>query len=223
MAEKRVGSGNKRRADELAKRGRQAYEQWDIDSAIEYSRAAVEAAEDEPEYLLNLAQALARGGDFDQALRALAEFMRLEPDSLLEDRLEQLFASGMDGVEALITDKMTVAGVGIEEIGAAIQMWLEYRIALGREPLNVRRPATWAAAVDYTVRKVNLRQMERREIATLYGISERALRDRHDDLVAVLDVMPCDYRYFAGKENPLDKLVEAANLLDQLEAHFQEP
>ena len=223
MAEKRVGSGNKRRADELAKRGRQAYEQWDIDSAIEYSRAAVEAAEDEPEYLLNLAQALARGGDFDQALRALAEFMRLEPDSLLEDRLEQLFASGMDGVEALITDKMTVAGVGIEEIGAAIQMWLEYRIALGREPLNVRRPATWAAAVDYTVRKVNLRQMERREIATLYGISERALRDRHDDLVAVLDVMPCDYRYFAGKENPLDKLVEAANLLDPLEAHFQEP
>ena len=35
--------------------------------------------------------------------------------------------------------------------------------------------------------------------------------------------MPCDYRYFVGKENPLDKLVEAAELLEQLEARFQEP
>ena len=223
MAKKRIDPGNEGGADELAKRGRQAYEQWDIDGAIEFSRAAVDAAADEPEYLLNLAQALARGGDFDQALRALAEFMRLEPDSLLEDRLEQLFASGMDGVEALFTDKMTGAGVSIEEIGAAIQMWFEYRIALGREPLDARKPASWAAAVDYTVRKVNLRQMERRDIATLYGICERTLRDRHDDLVSVLDVMPCDYRYFTGKENPLDKLVEAADLLDQLEAHFREP
>ena len=223
MAQKRVSPGNRRGAGEFAKRGLQAYEQWDIDQAIEHSQAAVEAASDEPEYLLNLAQALARGGDFDQALRALAEFMRLEPDSLLEERLEQLFASGMDGVETLFTDKMTATGVSIEEIGAAIQMWLEYRIALGRKPLVMRKPATWAAAVDYTVRKVNLRPTKRQDIATLYGISERALQDRHDDLVALLDVMPCDYRYFAGKENPLDKLIEAANLLEQLEARFQEP
>ena len=60
-------------------------------------------------------------------------------------------------------------------------------------------------------------------IAELYGVSEGAVRDRRNDLVRTLDVMPCDYRYFTGKENPLDKLVEAAELLEQLEARFLEP
>ena len=35
--------------------------------------------------------------------------------------------------------------------------------------------------------------------------------------------MPCDYRYFTGKDNPLDKLVEAAELLRQLEEKFRQP
>jgi hypothetical protein len=166
---------------------------------------------------------LARSGDFDQALRALADFMRLEPESPLAGRFEQLFASGMDKVELLLTDKMTEAAMPIEEIGAAIQIWLEYRIALGRKPLVVRKPETWAAALDYTVRKVNLHPAKRREVAELYGVSESAVRDRHDDLVQALDVMPCDYRYFTGEENPLDKLVEAAELLEQLEVRFREP
>ena len=166
---------------------------------------------------------LARSGDFDQALKALADFMRLEPESPLADRFEQLFASGMDGVERLLTEKATAAGIPIEIIGAAIQMWLEYRITLGRKPLVVRKPETWAAALDYTVRKVNLRPVERSEITALYGISAGALRDRYNDLVSALDVMPCDYRYFAGEENPLDKLVEAAELLEQLETSFREP
>jgi hypothetical protein len=41
-------------------------------------------------------------------------------------------------------------------------------------------------------------------------------------LIDILDVMPCDYRYFTGRENPLDKLVEAAELLEELEARFEE-
>jgi hypothetical protein len=41
--------------------------------------------------------------------------------------------------------------------------------------------------------------------------------------VETLDVMPCDYRYFRGDENPLDKLVEAAELLEALEKRFRRP
>jgi len=148
--------------------------------------------------------------------------MRLEPDSHLTERFEQLFASGMDEVEKVLTEKMTEAGMPVEEVGAALQMWLEYRIALGRERLIVRKAETWAAALDYTVRKVNLRPVKRYEIAELYGVSDTAVRDRQKDLIDSLDVMPCDYRYFTGPENPLDKLVEAAELLEELEARFQE-
>jgi len=211
------------KAEEYEKQGLKAYETWDIDQAIECFQAATDLATDEPAYLLQLARALARSGDFDRALRALASFMRLEPESPLADRFAQLFGSGMDKVEVLLTDKMTAAAMSIEEIGAAIQLWLEYRIALGRNPLILRKPATWAAALDYTVRKVNLHPVRRKEIADFYGVSGAAVRDRHNDLVQTLDVMPCDYRYFTGRENPLDKLIEAAELLEQLETRFREP
>jgi tetratricopeptide (TPR) repeat protein len=223
MAGEQVSVEDRRKAKAYEEQGLQAYQAWDIEQAIEYFQSAVRLAPDEPDCLLHLARVLARSGDFDQALVALAEFMRLEPDSSLASRFEQLFGSGMDEVELLLTDKMTAAGLSIEETGAAIQMWLEYRIALGREPLIVRKSETWAAALDYTVRKVNLRPMKRGQIAELYGVSEGAVRDRHDDLVHTLDVMPCDYRYFVGLENPLDKLIEAAELLEQLEVRFEEP
>jgi hypothetical protein len=81
----------------------------------------------------------------------------------------------------------------------------------------------WAAALDYTVRKLNFREMTQKRIAAVYGISPKSLRARFNDLVKTLDIMPCDYRYFRGKENPLDKLVEAALLLDKLERRFHKP
>lgn len=211
------------RAEACNQEGLRAYAEWDIDRAIEQFRAAIRAAPDEPEYRLNLAKALSRAGDFDQALRAVADFLRLEPDSKVSERLQQLFASGLDPVESVLTERMSMARLPIEEIGAALKIWLEFRIAIGREPLVLRKPEAWAAAVDYTVRKVNLRQITQREIAELYGVGERTVHERFEELVSVLDVMPCDYRYFVGDDNPLDKLVEAAELLEKLEARFHEP
>ncbi|MCP4536747.1 MAG: tetratricopeptide repeat protein [Chloroflexi bacterium] len=223
MTQKQPSAGDLRKAEKYTQLGLQAYGEWDIDGAVKHFQSAVQLVPNDPDCVLNLARALARSGDFDQALRALASFIRLRPDSPLSDRFQSLFASGMDPVETLLTEKMTTAGMSIEEVGAAIQIWLEYRVALGQESLIIRKPNTWAAALDYTVRKVNLHPVKRSEIANLYGISDGAVRDRHTDLVDTLDVMPCDYRYFVGKENPLDKLVEAAELLAQLEASFHEP
>jgi hypothetical protein len=62
-----------------------------------------------------------------------------------------------------------------------------------------------------------------KQVAELYKVSQRTLRSRFNSLVSTLDVMPCDYRYFASEQNPLDKLVEAAELLEKLEARFREP
>ena len=221
MAKSRAS--NPKRAAAHNKEGLQAYADWEVDKAAAQFRSATRLAPNKSEYHLNLAKALARGGNFDQALQAIAEFMRLEPDSELADRFVQLFASGLDKVESILTEKMTGAGIPLEQIGAAMQMWLEYRIAAGRTPLSMRKPETWAAGLDYTVRKVNLHRATQREVAALYGVSVRILRERFDNLVATLDVMPCDYRYFVGQQNPLDKLVEAAEILEKLEASFREP
>ncbi len=209
-----------RQANEL---GLQHYERWDIEQALRAFREAIRLVKDEPEYHLNLARALARYGDFDAARRALGSYIRYEEDKQLAERFEKLFAEGMDEVETLLTRRMSRKRVPMEIIGAAVQMWLEYRICLGRRPLIIRKPETWAAALDYTVRKVNFMELTQREIADLYGVSPSTVRAYHNDLVQTLDIMPCDYRYFRGEENPLDKLVEAAAMLEELEERFRRP
>jgi predicted transcriptional regulator len=102
-------------------------------------------------------------------------------------------------------------------------MWMEYRICIGRRPLVIRKPETWASALDYTIRKVNFAELTQREISDLYEVSPSTVRAYHNDLVQALDIMPCDYRYFRGEENPLDKLVEAAAMLEELEERFRRP
>ena len=203
--------------------GLQHYERWDIDEAIKSFNEAIRLSAEEAEYHLNLARALARYGDFDAARRALGSYIRFEPNKDLAERFEQLFGEGMDEVETLVTQHMTRKEMPLEVVGAAVQMWMEYRICIGRRPLVIRKPETWASALDYTIRKINFAELTQREIAELYSVSPSTVRAYHNDLIQALDIMPCDYRYFVGKENPLDKLVEAAELLEQLEARFQEP
>ena len=203
--------------------GLQHYERWDIDEAIKSFNEAIRLSPEEAEYHLNLARALARYGDFDAARRALGSYIRFEPDKELAERFEQLFGEGMDEVETLVTQKMTRKGVPLEVVGAAVQMWAEYRICIGRRPLIIRKPETWASALDYTIRKVNFAELTQREIAELYAVSPSTVRAYHNDLIQALDIMPCDYRYFRGEENPLDKLVEAAAMLEEVEERVRRP
>ncbi len=219
----RKSSEDHHRAAELEARGLEHFQSWNLSEAIADFEAAARLMPNNPDFRLNHAKALARSGDYDRALKALAEFIRVEKDPDLVERYERLFANAMDDVESLLTRRMTAEGLPMEEVGVAIQMWLEYRITIGRQPLVIRKPETWAAALDFTVRRVNLRHISTRDVAEFYKISEQTLRERYQSIVQTLDIMPCDYRYFTGKDNPLDKLVEAAELLQQLEDKFQLP
>ncbi len=222
MAQARSSATNRKKAATLYEEAMTSYEHWDVEEAIAKLEAALKFAPDNAQYHMSMAQILSRSGDFDRALRSLANYLRLAPDSPVAGRIERLFGSGMDPVEAVLTEKMTAERVALDLIGSAIQMWIEYLIALGEAPLNIRKPETWAAALDYTVRKVNLREVPIDKIANFYGVSPDTVRKHHTTLVKKLDIMPCDYRYFTGQENPLDKLVEAAELLENLETRFRQ-
>jgi tetratricopeptide (TPR) repeat protein len=213
----------KQQAESHNVEGLECYEKWQVDDAIKNFKEAVRLAPDDPEYHLNLARARARFGQWEEALTSLRDFLDLEPDTRLRDRFRALFEVGMDPVESVLTRTMTSQGVRLEEISAAMQMWWEFRIAAGRRTLPMRKPEIWAAALDYTVRKLNFRQVTQKDTATIYDVSEGALRSRYQDLVDTLDIMPCDYRYFRGEKNPLDMLVQAAIMLDKLEKQFREP
>lgn len=218
-----IPASNVKKARKANALGLQQYERWEIDEAIESFETATQLNPEEPEFHLNMARALARYGDFDAARRALGSYIRYEPDKGLAERFEKLFGEGMDEVETLVTKKMTRNKLPLEVVGAAVQMWMEYRICIGRRPLIIRKPETWASALDYTIRKINFNELSQREIADIYGVSPSTVRAYHNDLVQALDIMPCDFRYFRGDENPLDRLIEAAAMLEELEERFRQP
>ena len=211
---------DKMRARSLNRTGLEHYERWEMDSAITLFQEAVRLDETEPDYHLNLARAYVRVGDYERMLQALGNYLHVEKDKTMIDRFEALFSSALDEVETRLTTVMPQHGVKLEIIGAAIQMWVEYRVAIGKRYLDLSHPENWAAALDYTVRKVNFIEAPIHELARWYDANEAAIRAHHSDLVSVLDIMPCDYRYFRGEENPLDKLVEAALMLEDLEKQF---
>jgi tetratricopeptide (TPR) repeat protein len=214
-------TSEKRRAAQLNEEGLVHYRHWEVEDAAQSFRQAAELDPDQPDHHLNLARALARFGDYEGTLRALGDFLRTETDPALVERFERLFGNAMDEVETLLTEVMTQHDMPLDMVGAAIQMWMEYRIAVGRRPLDVRDPTPWAAALDLTVRKVNFREATLNEIARWYAARPSVVRKHHMDLVKTLDVMPCDYRYFRSDQNPLDKLVEAAAMLEELEERFR--
>ena len=118
------------------------------------------------------------------------------------------------------------AGVYVLEQGALRPVktlsGTDYRVTVGKGHLDLSHCEEWAAGLDHTVRKVNFEEVPVADIAAWYDTTETAVRSAHADLVKVLDIMPCDYRYFRGDDNPLDKLVEAALMLEDLERRFQE-
>jgi tetratricopeptide (TPR) repeat protein len=202
--------------------GLEHYGNWEIDEAIHAFQAAVSADSENAEFHLNLARAFARSGSYHEAIQALGEYLRTETDGTLTARYERLFSSALDEVEESMIAGMRELDLSIKLIGKAIQMWLEYRITIGRKPLRTPKPEIWAGALVYTTIKVNFERTNRATIANTFQISERALKDKFNELVDVLDIMPADYRYFVGEENPLDKLVEAAQIMEDLDRKFQE-
>ncbi len=222
MAFKQISTTNKLRAQSLNRTGLEHYERWEMDQAIELFEEATRLDDTEAEYHLNLARARVRMGDYEVMLKALGNYLRTETDKALINRFEALFSNALDEVEKLLTATMPQNGMKLESIGAAIQMWVEYRVTIGKQYLDLSHPEEWAAALDYTVRKVCIEPAPIEEIAQWYETNETAIRTGHEDLIDILDIMPCDYRYYRGDDNPLDKLVEAAMMLEDLERDFQE-
>lgn len=220
--DRKISEGARREAANNNEAGLQHYGQWEMDEAIEAFSEATVADPDNPEYHLNLARAYARSGDYHEAMRSLGEYLRTETDENVAARYERLFSSALDGVEEALIETMQTLELPVQQIGKGIQMWLEYRITLGRKPLRIQRPKLWAAGLTYAVTKINLVELSREQIAQAYDVSESGLREKYRELVATLDLMPADYRYFTGDENPLDKLVEAAQLLEQIYGRFHE-
>ncbi len=203
-------------------KGLELYKQWKLDDAVEAFKDAAALEADNPEYHLNLARALARGGKYHEAIRALGDYIHAETDEKLASRYERLFSTALDDVEQQAIAGMQKMDLSVPLVGKAIQMWLEYRIAIGRQPLRTPKPEIWSAALTYAACKVNLLDTTREQVAAAFEVKERSLKEKYDELVETLDLLPGDYRYYIGEENPLDELIEAAEQLNKIYQNFRD-
>lgn len=209
-------------AIQFNKEGLAHYETWEIEKAVAAFNKAITAVPDNPEYHLNLTRAYTRGGHYDQAMEALGGYLQIETNSDVAARFERLFSTALDDVEVALIEGAKKLDVPVQQIGKGIQMWLEYRITVGRRPLQTSKPNIWAAAIAYAIAKINFAKLSRTAVAQAFGTTPQSLKTKYEEVVRTLDLMPADYRYFTGTENPLDKLVEAAQLLEELERQFQD-
>jgi len=210
-----------KKAEAKNEEGLKLYNSWEIEGAIMAFREAVAADYDNPEYHLNLARAYARSSDYHQAITALGDYLRTEKDEAIAERYERMFSSALDNVETRLIEAMKKMGMTVQQIGKGIHMWLEFRIAYGRRPLIIKKPDTWAAALAYAIAKVNLLDIKRSQVLQTFKAEAADFEKVYAEIIETLDVMPADYRYFAGENNPLDKLVEAARVLEDLDEKFQ--
>lgn len=216
-----------RQAAKQNKSGLDFYEKWELHQAVAAFQAAAEADPENPEYYLNLARTYARQGDFGQAMQALGDYLHNETQDEIASRYEQMFSSALDEVEQTLTEGMPSLEMELPQIGKALQMWLEYRIVAGRKPLRIPQPETWAAAITFAIIKVNFLDTSRTDVAAAYDVKEPALKKKYQELVEILDLMPGDFRYYLGEENPLDQVLdagaspEAAAILAELERRFK--
>ncbi|MEM7335346.1 MAG: tetratricopeptide repeat protein [Chloroflexota bacterium] len=202
--------------------GLAAFSAWDLEGAIKSFKKAVKNDPNNPDYHLNLVKAYARNGSYDEVMTSLGHYLRVETESDIAERYEMLFSTGLDPVESLLIESMQAMEFPMQQVGKAIQLWLEYRISYGRRPLRTPKPGIWAAALTYSIVKVNSIEIKKSELAKIYQVSVKSLTEKYNDLVTLLDIMPADYRYFTGETNPLDKLIEAAQLLDDLDKQFKD-
>jgi tetratricopeptide (TPR) repeat protein len=218
---------NSRRAAEQNKAGLDFYETWELQQAIAAFRAAVESEPENPEYHLNLARTYARQGDFGQAMQALGDYLHNETQDEIASRFERMFSSALDEVEQSLTEVMPSLEMELPQIGKALQMWLEYRIVAGRKPLRIPQPEAWAAAITNAIIKVNAVDISLAKVTKAFGTTEAALKKKYKELIEILDLMPGDFRYYLGEENPLDRVLaagespEAAAILAELERSFK--
>jgi len=96
-------------------------------------------------------------------------------------------------------------------------MWLEYRIAIGRQLWSYAGRDV-GAALDFTVRRVNLRPSRCARCQALQD-QPQTLRDGHQTIVRTLDIIRATIAIFVLKTSTR-QMVGAAELFDSSRPSF---
>ena len=117
------------------------------------------------------------------------------------------------GVVDLLRLNLAEAGYNQEVIENAEYLWADYIFSFD---VKVKDPKVWAAAVEYTIARLEFREGQTQaKIAVRYGVSEASLSGKYRLLCGGLGLCAFDERYSTVR-NP------AQSQMEQIEAMFGE-
>ncbi len=117
------------------------------------------------------------------------------------------------GVIDILRKNLPKSGYSQEAIKAAEDLWGDYGCTVD---FNIKDPQAWAAAVEYTIARLEFRQDQTQaKIAAKYGVPEGSISSKYRTLCKKLKVCAFDERYSTVR-NP------AQSQMAQIEALFGE-
>ena len=97
------------------------------------------------------------------------------------------------GVIDILRQNLAKTGYSQEVIEAAEDLWTDYG---GSVDFNIKDPQAWAAAVEYTIARLEFREDQTQaKVAAGYGVSESSVSSKYRTLCRELKLCAFDERY----------------------------
>jgi hypothetical protein len=134
------------------------------------------------------------GGTLDEYAEGIMEGYLVLPLAYPDD---------LDEVERLLVPGMQDNGCSVLEIFKAVKLWRDFK---RKAKPTIRKAATWAAAVDYTVGALaTLEGVSQRDSAERYGVSSATVGSKFKDVYTALDLCYYDPRYSVVEDPMADQ------------------
>ncbi len=121
-----------------------------------------------------------------------------EEEKRVKHRIDKIKDSEFHKVRKSLLRGMRLAGYSETQKKSAEKLWYDF---YKMRKLQIRRPESWAAALEYTIARLDLIEGEtQKTVASKYGVSETIVSSRFNDICRTLDIRVFDKRYSLGED-----------------------
>lgn len=141
-------------------------------------------------FLIRAQNLIERTGDEYKKIKEEEKRVRYKIDKIKDSKFHKVRKSLLRG--------MRLAGYSEAQKKSAEKLWYDF---YKMRKLHIRRPESWAAALEYTIARLDLIEGEtQKTVASKYGVSETIISSRFNDICRTLDIRVFDKRYSVGEE-----------------------
>ncbi len=131
--------------------------------------------------------------------RTRGEYRKVkEEEKRVKYRIDKIKDSEFHKVRKSLLRGMRLSGYSDAQKKSAEKLWFDF---YKMRKLQIRRPESWAAAIEYTIARLDLIEGEtQKTVASKYSVSETIVSSRFNDICRTLDIRVFDKRYSMGED-----------------------